>query len=96
MRLSGTIKPLFRLRLPIMIKPAGPSTNPPMEEQPGKRCPATDFPPGLWGVSGWQLMTGASSQLFQGTRDTKITFKAGCFAPMMVEQVGGASRKIHG
>src|SRR5579863_1592519 len=96
MRLSGTIKLLFRLRRPIAIKPAGPSTSPPTKDEPGKLYPATDFPLGQWGALGWQLMTGASSQLLPGPRDTSTTFKAGCFAPMMAEQVGRASRKIHG
>src|SRR5215472_1444906 len=96
LRLSGTIKQLFRLRRPIVIKLAGPSTSPPTKGRHGKLYPAADFPPGLWGALGWQLMTGASSQLLPEPRDTPTSFKAGCFAPMMVEQVGGASRRIHG
>jgi hypothetical protein len=95
MRLSGITKPSCRQRLPISIKPAGPSTSPPTEDEPGKLYPATDFPLGPWGASGWQLMAGASSQLLPGPRDTSTTFKAGCFAPMMAEKVGGASM-IHG
>jgi len=35
-------------------------------------------------------------QLLPGPRDTWTTIKAGCFAPMMAEQVGGAPRQIHG